>query len=280
MNIQTFKKLSLLGLVIAVCGLGINAGQNVTRQIVLIGHAHAATATNEKQDQQIRYKNLELFQKVLHFVENNYVDEVQNTALIQGAIKGMMETLDPHSNFLPADIFKDMKVDTSGKFGGLGIEIGIRDNILTVLAPIEDTPAWKAGLKPGDRIVKIDSETTKGMTLVEAVSKMRGKPKTKVMVSIYRNGFEKIKDVIRDIIKIRAVKFEELESGYGYVRLSTFNENAAQDMDDALKKLEKSGGKMNGLVFDMRTNPGGLLNQAVEVASLFIDEGIIVSTTG
>jgi len=157
----------------------------------------------------------------------------------------------------------------------------MKDNILTVLAPIEDTPAWKAGLKPNDRIVKINSESTKGMNLVEAVSKMRGKPKTDVVLSIYREGFDKIKDIkiTRDIIKIKSVKNELLEPQYGYVRLTTFNENAAQDVKKAIDEMNKKG-KLRGLVFDLRTNPGGLLDQAVEVASLFIDEGIVVSTIG
>src|ERR1019366_1803785 len=149
---------------------------------------------------------------------------VKNKDLVYGAIKGMLETLDPHSNFLPPDVFKDMKIDTSGKFGGLGIEIGVKDSLLTVIAPIEDTPAWKAGLRPDDRILKIDNETTKGMTLVEAVNKMRGKPNTPVKISIYREGFEKPRDVkiTRDIIKIRSVKYETLEPGFGYVRLAQF----------------------------------------------------------
>src|SRR3954467_12981666 len=169
-----------------------------------------ATASGPSSE---RYENLELFQKVLHFVEANYVDEVKNKDLVHGAIKGMLETLDPHSNFLPPDIFKDMKIDTSGEFGGLGIEIGMKDNVLTVISPIEDTPAWKAGLKPNDRIVKINNESTKGMNLVEAVSKMRGKPKSDVVLSIYREGFERIKEIkiTRDIIKIQSVKAELIE---------------------------------------------------------------------
>ena len=201
----------------------------------------------------------------MHFVEANYVDEVKNKSLIEGAIKGMLETLDPHSAFLPSDLYKDMQVDTSGKFGGLGIEIGMKDNILTILAPIEDTPAWKAGLKPNDRIVKINGESTKGLNLVEAVSKMRGKPKTDVTISIYRDGFDKIKDIriTRDIIKIQSVKNELLETGYGYVRLTTFNENAAADMRKAIETMGKNE-KLRGLVFDLRMNPGGLLDQAVK----------------
>lgn len=259
--------------------MGMEVGKTLTRQ--LGGVIAIAASTPAAPGKQERYENLELFQKVLHFVEGNYVDEVKNKDLMYGAIKGMMETLDPHSNFLPPDVFKDMKIDTSGKFGGLGIEIGMKDNVLTVIAPIEETPAWKAGLKPNDRIIKINEESTKGMTLVEAVSKMRGKKGTEVRLTIYRDGFESVKDVkiVRDIIKIQAVKLEELEPQFGYVRLSSFNENAGADVKKAIAKLE-SKGKLRGLVFDLRTNPGGLLDQAVEVSSLFIDEGVVVSTIG
>lgn len=273
------KKVTTTLLVLSVAWLGITVGQTLTRQ-VYNSTAQAATDSSKEQ-QQNRYENLELFQKVLHFVEANYVDEVKNKDLMHGAIKGMLETLDPHSNFLPPEVFKDMKIDTSGKFGGIGIEIGMKDNVLTVIAPIEDTPAWKAGLKPNDRIVKILGESTKGMTLMEAVAKMRGKKGTDVKLSIYREGFKEIKDVAitRDIIKIQSVKSEDLEPGYGYVRLSSFNENAASDMKKAIDKLETKM-KLKGLVFDLRTNPGGLLDQAVEVSSLFIDEGVIVSTIG
>ena len=289
--IQFTKKISVFGVVLIVSFLGIGLGQSITHQVAEIHLARAAgnfsplssgsagsAVTNTSQD---RYENLELFNRVLHFVEANYVDEVKNKTLIEGAIKGMLETLDPHSNFLPADLYKDMQIDTSGKFGGLGIEIGMKDNILTVLAPIEDTPAWKAGLKPNDRIVKINSESTKGMNLVEAVSKMRGKPKTDVLLSIYRDGFDKIKDIkiTRDIIKIQSVKNELLEPKYGYVRLTTFNESAANDVKKAIIEMSKKD-KLQGLVFDLRTNPGGLLDQAVEVTSLFIDEGVVVSTIG
>src|SRR6478736_3895187 len=191
--IQLAKKVSVFGFVLVVSFFGVEVGQHLTRQTAAFQLARATSAVAASTGQQDRYENLELFNRVLHFVEANYVDEVKNKALIEGAIKGMLETLDPHSNFLPAELYKDMQVDTSGKFGGLGIEIGMKDNILTVLAPIEDTPAWKAGLKPNDRIVKINSESTKGMNLVEAVQKMRGKPKTDVSLAIYREGFERIK---------------------------------------------------------------------------------------
>jgi carboxyl-terminal processing protease len=241
----------------------------------------ARDAAKEQAEQAERYKNLELFQMVLHHVETNYVDPVKNKDLIYGAIKGMLETLDPHSNFLTPDVFRDMQTETSGKFGGIGIEIGMKDNVLTVVSPIEDTPAWKAGIKPNDRIVKINGESTKGMTLVEAVAKMRGEKGSAVKLGIFREGFDKIRElsVKRDIIKVAQVKSEELEPSYGYVRLGSFTESAAADVKKAILKLQ-SKQKLRGLVFDLRYNPGGLLDQAVDVASLFVDDGVIVSTIG
>ena len=232
-------------------------------------------------NQNDRYKNLELFQKVMQFVEKNYVDSVRNDTLVHGAIKGMLETLDPHSNFLNAEVFHDMKVDTSGKFGGVGLEVAIKDEVLTVLAPMEDSPAWKAGVQPGDKIVKINGESTKGYSLSEAVTKMRGKDSSTVVVTLYRKGWTQFKNVTlkRETIKIRSVKSEMMEPGFAYVRLASFNENAAKDVKNAIDQLDKKQ-KLKGLVFDLRMNPGGLLDQAVEVASLFIDEGVVVSTIG
>ncbi|MBI3542795.1 MAG: S41 family peptidase [Deltaproteobacteria bacterium] len=229
-----------------------------------------------------RYENLALFQKVLYFVEQNYVEEVKNKDLIYGAIKGMMDTLDPHSNFLPPEIFKDMKTDTSGKFGGIGIEIGLKDSILTVVSPIDDTPAYKAGLKAGDKILKINGDSTKGMSLSEAVAKMRGKRGSDVLVQIWREGLEKPKDyrITRAEIKIQTTKSEVLEQGYLYMRMSNFNERSTDDMRKVMSDYEKSHGAIKGLVFDLRNNPGGLLDQAVSVSSLFIDEGVVVSTKG
>lgn len=271
-----FEKTTLLAFV-AVSALP------ASRAFAATSASPASPMSTAIAQQQERYKNLELFQKVLHFIEQNYVDEdkVKNQDLIYGAIKGMMETLDPHSNFLPPELYKDMKVDTSGKFGGLGIEIGVKDNILTVIAPIEDTPAWKAGIKSGDRILKIGGESTKGMNLEEAVKKMRGKKSSDVQLSVFREGWDKIHDfhITRAEIKVQSVKSEDLGSDYGYVRLSSFNEKAAEDIQKALDQMErKNGKKLRGLVFDLRGNPGGLLDQAVEVCSLFIDEGVVVST--
>lgn len=235
----------------------------------------------EKESQHQRYEDREMFQKVIHTIETSYVDEVKHKDLIYGAIKGMLETLDPHSNFLPPNVYREMKEETQGKFGGLGIEIGVKDGILTVIAPIEDTPAWRAGVKAGDRIVKIGKDSTKGLSMEEAVSKMRGKKGSDISISIYREGFKDPKELKlkRDLIKVVSVKSELLEPTYGYVRLTNFNESAAQDIKAALAKME-SKGTLKGLVFDLRNNPGGLLDQAVEVSSLFVDEGVIVSTIG
>lgn len=228
-----------------------------------------------------KYESLELFQKVLLYIQTNYVDQVKDKDLIEGAIKGMMDTLDPHSNFLTADSFKDMKNDTAGKFGGLGIEVGMKDNVLTVIAPMEDSPAWRAGVLPGDRIVRINGESTKGLNLIEAVAKMRGKKGSDIRLGMLRDGESKPKEIrlVRETIKIRAVRSENLDNGFGYVRLASFNEDAARDIKRALDKLEKHG-KLKGLVLDLRMNPGGLLDQAVDVSSLFMDDGVIVSTIG
>lgn len=228
-----------------------------------------------------RYRNLELFQKVLQFVEKNYVESVKNEALIQGAIKGMLETLDPHSNFLNAEVYRDMKIETTGRFGGIGVEVGMKDDVLTIVSPMEDSPAWKAGIQPGDKIVRINSESTKGLTMAEAVSRMHGKEGSSVNLTIFRKGWKKFRDfqLKRKTIQVKSVKHEEVEPQFGYVRLYSFNENAAQDVKKAIAKLE-SKRPLQGLVFDLRTNPGGLLDQAVDVSSLFIDEGVVVTTMG
>ncbi|MBL7714841.1 MAG: S41 family peptidase [Bdellovibrionales bacterium] len=249
--------------------------------IVAQSGAQASEGKPTSPTQQERYEERDMFQKVIHQVETMYVDEVKHKDLIYGAIKGMLETLDPHSNFLPPNVYREMKEETQGKFGGLGIEIGVKDGVLTVIAPIEDTPAWRAGVKAGDRIVKIGKDSTKGLSMEEAVSKMRGKKGSEVSISIYREGFKEPKEMKlkRDLIKVVSVKNEILEPNYGYVRLTNFNESAAQDIKAAIAKME-SKGTLKGLVFDLRNNPGGLLDQAVEVSSLFVDEGVIVSTIG
>lgn len=253
--------------------------------LLLSPFAQAATPTESPKPlpavSNMRYQNIELFQKVLFFIKENYVDPADETKLMQGAMKGMLDTLDPHSAFLPPEIFKEMKSDTSGKFGGVGIEVGMKDGNVVVIAPMEDTPAWKAGVKPGDKITRIEGESTKGMSLVEAVAKMRGKKGTKLKLSIAPVNSEKSKDLslMRETIKVQSVRSEIIEDGIGWVRLSSFNEDAARDVKRGIEKLEKSG-KLKGLILDLRYNPGGLLDQAVDVASLFMDDGVVVSTIG
>ncbi len=229
-----------------------------------------------------RYENLTLFNKVLHFIQQNYVEQPSDEKLIRGAIRGMLETLDPHSNLLAEEVYRDMKIDTSGKFGGIGLEVTLKDNILTVISPLEDSPAFDAGILAGDRIVKIEGESTKGLSLSDAVAKMRGKRGSAVRMGIWRPGFSKPKDFLvkRSEIKIQAVKSEAMEPGYFYARLTNFNENAAKDLASAMERAEKRNGPLKGMVLDLRNNPGGLLDQAVDVSSLFIDEGVIVSTRG
>ncbi len=240
----------------------------------------APAASKDKASPGDPYEALKLFSQVLELVEKNYVKEVSTKDLIYGAIQGMLSNLDPHSSFLKPDDYKELQIETKGSFTGIGIEITIKDGVLTVVAPIEGTPAWKAGLKAGDRIIKINGKPTKGMSLIEAVKLLRGPKGTKVTISIFREGFKELKDItlIRDVIPIKSVRYQMLEPGYGYVRISSFQEKTGAELRKALQDLEKEG--LKGLILDLRNNPGGLLDAAVEVADEFLDEGIIVYTKG
>lgn len=231
-----------------------------------------------------KYEKLSLFTKVMHLLETTYVEEVDVKKLIYGGIKGMLQELDPHSAFLDPNDYKEMKESTTGEFGGVGIEITKKDNIITIISPIEDTPAWEAGLKSMDKIIKINDESTAEMELQAAVSRMRGSAGTKVKLTILREGKQKPLEftIIRKIIKIVSVKSMMLPNDYAYIRISTFNESTVSDLKKALTKLEKStkGKKMNGILLDLRNNPGGLLDQAVGVSDMFLSSGIIVSVQG
>ncbi len=228
------------------------------------------------------YEGLETFTNILSIIQKNYVDEVQTKQLIEGAINGMLSSLDPHSAYLTPDLYKELQVDTKGSFGGLGIEITSRNGVLTVVSPIEDTPAYRAGVKAGDQILKIEGEFTKDMTLVDAVKKMRGPKDTKVTLTLKRENVPELFDVTltREIIKIQSVKSKMLEKGYGYVRVTQFQERTDDDLERALKNLDKEAGGLQGLVLDLRNDPGGLLTQAVKVSDLFLDSGLIVYTDG
>ena len=229
------------------------------------------------------YEDLKVFTDVLGLLQKEYVEETKPTELIQGAIKGMLETLDPHSAYMPPTAYKEMQEDTRGRFEGLGIEITVKEGILTVVSPIEDTPAFKAGILAGDQILKIEAEFTKNMTLLDAVKRLRGPKGTKVTITIMREGFTKPREfsLVRDVIPVRSVRYELLDKQYGYIRLSQFQEKTDADFDKALKALEEeSKGSLKGLILDMRNNPGGLLDQAVKVADRFLDSGVIVSVEG
>ncbi len=229
------------------------------------------------------YEELKVFTDVLGLLQKEYVEETNSNELMYGAIKGMLETLDPHSAFMPPNMYKEMQEETKGRFEGLGIEITIKEGILMVVSPIEDTPAFKAGILAGDQILKIDGDSTKNLTLMDSVKRMRGPKGTKVTITIMREGFTKPREftLTRDVIPVRSVRHELLEKQYGYIRLSQFQEKTEGELDKALKALEEeSKGSMKGLVLDLRNNPGGLLDQAVKVADRFIESGLIVSMEG
>lgn len=228
------------------------------------------------------YEDLKTFSEVLSKVKTNYVEESTEKDLIYGAIKGMLQTLDPHSSFMTPDMYKEMQVDTRGKFEGIGIEITIRDEVLTVVSPIEGTPAFKMGIKSEDQILKIDNVSTKDMSLVEAAKRMRGPQGTEVIITIFRKEFERPKDftITRGVIKLASVSSKIIEEkGYkvGYVRLRQFQENTAKDMVNELKKMKMS--ELDGLILDERFNAGGLLSVAVDVSDKFLPKGYVVVTT-
>ncbi|MBN2120152.1 MAG: S41 family peptidase [Candidatus Omnitrophica bacterium] len=231
----------------------------------------------EKED---TYRELELFADALAFVQTRYVEAKSAQDLIYGALEGMLASLDPYSQFLTPEDYKELLVETGGRFGGLGVEITIKDGLLTVVSPLEDTPAWKAGLKPGDRIVKIEGELTRGITLTDAVKKLRGDPKTDVTITILREKERKVFDVTitREIIKIKDIRRNLLlENNIGYIRLSEFREDTANELDKAITETKKQGAK--AYILDLRNNPGGLLDSAVSVTSRFVDENKLIVYT-
>lgn len=230
-----------------------------------------------------RFEQLELFNKVLFLIESQYYRPVSTEKLVEGALKGMMETLDPHSAFLNKDYFEKMQNDTQGEFGGLGLEVTQKDGVIYIITPIEDTPAYRAGIKPKDKLVEINHEPIVGMTLEEATDKMKGKVGESIHLGMMRDNEEGIRhfNLKREIIRVKSVKFELLQEKFGYIRLTQFQKRSADSVADALKtlkaKTEKTGG-LTGIILDLRSNPGGLLDQAVDVSSIFLKEGIVVST--
>lgn len=245
----------------------------------------AGAAETEVSEEQFAnpgsYDKLKVFSEILALLESNYVEAVDPQQLIEGAIQGMLKTLDPHTSYLPPDSFKQMKVETSGKFGGLGIEITVRNGILTVVSPIEGTPADKAGIKAGDKIIKIEDEPTLDLSLTDAVALLRGERGSDVNITIFRKGMEKPKvvTITRDIIKVQSVKKRVFYENIGYIKIRNFTKTTSQDLDRFLNDFEER--RVQKLILDLRGNPGGLLNQAVEVADRFLDkENLIVYTQG
>ncbi|MDH5509309.1 MAG: S41 family peptidase [Nitrospinota bacterium] len=227
------------------------------------------------------YDNLETFANILSLVEQNYVETVEPTKLVEGAINGMLRSLDAHSSYMTPEMYKEMQVETEGEFGGIGIEITIKDDLLTVVAPIEDTPAWDAGIQAGDRIVRVDGESTFDMNLMDAVRKMRGKKGTEVVITIVREGFDQPKDftIKRDVIHVTSVKYQMLPDGWAYAKVRSFSKDTANDLESAINTMKAEGFK--GFILDLRNDPGGLLNQAVAVSELFLEKGeMIVYTRG
>jgi carboxyl-terminal processing protease len=245
------------------------------------GESRASATDNTITDDS--YESLRPLIQSLSLIRNNYVDEAKTKQkeLVYGAIKGMVSTLDPYSQFMDPQSFKDMKQDTQGSFGGLGIEIAVKDNQLTIVTPIDGTPAQRAGVQPGDQIMRIDSKSTEGISIMDAVHKMRGVPGTKCVITLKRVGIEDWFDVsiIRAVIKIRSVRFNMLDGQIGYIRITEFMEQTGDDFEKALKTLE--GQNMKGLILDLRNNPGGLLNMAAQIAEYFVPQGkLLVYTEG
>lgn len=229
------------------------------------------------------YEFLKTYSDVLDIVKKNYVDSVKDQDLIYSSIRGMLESLDPHSSFLTPEMYKEMQTETKGEFGGIGIEITIKDGLPTVITAIEDTPAYKAGLKSSDRIFKIDGKPTKNMGLADVVKLIRGPKGKPVTLTIIREGLSVPKDyeILRDVIMVKSVKYKMLESGYGYIRITQFQERTGKDLDGAVKELAKTAkGSLKGILLDLRNNPGGLLDQAVEVSDKFLEEGLITYIEG
>ena len=228
------------------------------------------------------YKSLKLFADVLEELEKNYVDDVNSEKLIHNAIEGMVGNLDPHSSFMPPEAFDELQDDTKGEFSGIGIVITMKDKILTVVSPIEGTPAYKAGIQAGDIIIKIDGKSTKDMALWEAVNMMRGPRYKTVVITVIRRDEPKPIEIPlkRDLIPMESVKSVLLKPGYGYLRITNFRMSTLEDIKEHLKKLEAKDNSLKGLIMDLRDNPGGLLDQSVKISDLFLDQGDIVSIKG
>lgn len=249
--------------------------------ILFISIPFTSSAKISQEQREATYRQLEIFANVLSILQENYLEEIDADETIEGAISGMLLSLDPHSSYLTADDFNELQEETRGKFSGIGIELTIRDHILTIISPIAGTPADKAGLMAKDLIVKIDGEATKNMPSMEAIKLLRGPKGSEVTISIYRDGWEELHDftIIRDIIPLHSVHGQILEPGFAYIQITNFQEQTTKDLKDTLAELNAES-TIKGLVLDLRNNPGGLLDQAISVADVFLEEGLVVYTKG
>ena len=242
-------------------------------------------ANSEKKQEvnTLPLNEIRIFTEIFSKIKSDYVENIEDSTLLKNAIRGMLQGLDPHSAYLDKDAYKELQEGTSGEFGGLGIEVGYEDGFVKVISPIDDTPAKRAGIKAGDLIIRLDGKSVKGISLMEAVKMMRGKPGSEIELTILRGGEEKPFNVsiVRDVITIINIKAETIEPAFVYIRISNFQMHTVDDLSKALTKLESENNNMlKGLVLDLRNNPGGLLNAAVGVSDLFLDEGLIVYTEG
>ncbi len=238
-----------------------------------------STAFSQNMDKM--YEKIDLFSEVLEKVQDEYVDEIDQTEVMDSAINGVLQSLDPYSAYMSPKIFEEMETETSGKFGGLGIEVSMEAGVVKVITPIDDTPAARAGIKAGDYIVRINGEQVQGKTLMQAVNLMRGPIGSSIEITIRRKGLKKAKifKITREIIEIRSVVSKSIDNKIGYLRLRAFNENSSNQLKKEISKLEKNN-KLVGYIFDLRNNPGGLLSQAVKITDFFLNDGEIVSTRG
>ncbi len=244
---------------------------------VVIGEAEAP------ETEPLPLDELRTFTEIFAKIKSDYVESVDDKKLIENAVRGMLEGLDPHSAYLDSDSYSDLREGTTGKFGGLGIEVGMENGFIKVISPIDDTPAQKAGIKAGDLIIKLDEKHVKGMSLNDAVQIMRGKPGDKIILTIIRENEEKplVFNLTRDVIKIKSVKFNTLEPGFGYLRISSFQSRTVESLREAIDQLKQDNNhQLKGVVLDLRNNPGGILNVAIGVTDMFINKGLIVYTEG
>ena len=249
--------------------------------IILIAILLNSFNTAYSQNMDKLYQKIDLFSEVLEKIQDEYIDEVDQAEIMDSAINGILQSLDPYSAYMNPQIFEEMQTETSGKFGGLGIEVSMEAGVVKVIAPIDDTPAARAGIKSGDYIVKINDEQVQGKTLMEAVHMMRGPVGSSIELTVRRKGLKKAKifKIIREIIEIRSVVSKLIDNEIGYLRLRAFNENSSDQLKNEISKLEKNK-ELVGYIFDLRNNPGGLLSQAVKISDLFLNDGEIVSTKG